>query len=84
MKTSLEYNQLPATLHNLETGKVLVRAQFIDGIIRTVHPTVVITICAHCDPDKTTAQTLIRAGYKINHGICEKHKQEWFKAINHN
>ena len=83
MNSSLEYNQLPATLHKLESGKILIRAQFADGIIRTVHPPVMLSICAYCDPDKTIAQPLINSGYKLSHGICPKHREEWFKEMNH-
>ena len=42
-----------------------------------------LTICAWCDPDKTIAQLLTNAGYKLSHGVCEKHKAAWLAKMNH-
>ena len=43
-----------------------------------------LTICAWCDPEKTLAQSLIAQGYRLTHGVCEKHKAEFGKKMNYN
>jgi len=67
MKTSLEYKGNPVLT---EKGFLPARGSLL-------------TICAWCDPEKTLAQKLERAGYKLSHGICDKHREEWAKKMNH-
>ena len=42
-----------------------------------------LTICAWCDPEKVLAQKLTAAGYKLTHGVCDKHREDFYKKMNH-
>ncbi len=79
MKSTLEFQSLPAVF------KPALAAQL--GVVKTEHGIVpkrlLVSICAWCDPDKTLAQSLTKAGYKLTHGVCEKHKAEFIKKMNH-
>lgn len=69
MKTTLEYKGQLVTLEPLPMVHIPAGET--------------LTICAWCDPVKTLAQSLTKAGYKLSHGVCEKHKQEFIDQMNH-
>ncbi len=66
MKTMLEHNGVELIVGG---GKVMRK-----GYAMPLHAPALIHICAWCDPDKTLAQSLEKAGYKLSHGVCERHK----------
>jgi hypothetical protein len=42
-----------------------------------------IQVCGWCDKDKAITNQLIRSGFRVSHGICKEHQEEWLAEMNH-
>ena len=81
MKSTLEYKSQPAHFHELSSASI-VRAEVL-GVVITVRKGEQLSICAWCDPNRTLAQKLTAAGYRLTHGICPKHRDVFHQTMNH-
>jgi hypothetical protein len=77
MKTSLEYLGQPVMIKpNGRPADRINQSEIMLG--KTLE------ICSWCDPKNSIEQSLTKAGYKLSHGVCEKHKQEFIDKMNYN
>ena len=72
MKATLEYNGEPLACARDKRPADIYGTEIMLG--KTL------TICARCDPDRTLAQSITKAGYKLTHGVCLKHEAEFEKG----
>lgn len=77
MQFPIEFEGRKVTVHKLSVG-IILRAEAEDGVIRTVQPPAILSVCAWCVPP-SEQQPLKDAGFNLSHGIC-RHCDERMRA----